>query len=66
MDDFTAFESECKGFTPIQDDELIRCAVMRHQINDELHNLLPEELKATYAFVRLFNIERRIQDLRTG
>lgn len=64
MNDFTAFESECAGFTPMQNDDIIKCAVIRHQISNELHNLLPEELDAVFAFVRLFNIERRVQELR--
>lgn len=66
MNDFTAFEGEYVGFTPIQDDDVLKCAVMRHRISNELHYLCPEELDAVYAFVRMFNIERRLQDLRTG
>lgn len=66
MNDFTAYEAECRGFSPMQDEGVLKCAVMRHRISNELHNLTPEELDAVYAFVRLFNIERRIQDLRTG
>lgn len=64
MEDFTAFEAEYRGFSPVQDDDVIKCAVMRHRISNELHSLMPEELDAVYAFVRLFNIERRVQDLR--
>lgn len=64
MNDFTAYEAECKGFAPVQDDDVIKCAVMRHRISNELHNLKPEELDTVYAFVRLFNIEHRVQELR--
>lgn len=66
MNEFTCLEAEYSGFTPMQDDDVLKSAVMRHRISNELHNLLPQELEAVYAFVRLFNIERRLQDLRTG
>jgi hypothetical protein len=64
MDDFNAFESEFAGFVPDESREILKCAVIRHKINNELHNLTQQQLEAAFVFVRSFNIERRIEELR--
>jgi hypothetical protein len=64
MDDYAEFESEFTGIVPSEVNGILKCAVIRHKISNELHNLTQEQLEATFAFVRSFNIERRIEDLR--
>lgn len=60
MNDFTAFENECSGFTPKENATVLQCAVMRHQISNALHNLDPEELTSVLLFLELVN-QRRVE-----
>ena len=64
MDDFNSFESEFAGIVPSEVNGILKCAIIRHKIINELHNLSEKELEATFAFVRSFNIERRLEELR--